>query len=740
MNYQVVWKQYRGSVPVKSETVKIQKEETMALRALREFPCRIRYTRKKDKDSITFHIQAELLNDIDEPFSLTFEMETDSWPTGTYVFFPGAVYNGNRMKCEKLPYPPYHAGNEESGWDPVITDIPHLSGKDEENGNRCIQLCSGDMSTPAMGYYKEDWQEGILIFSRHFEHGDYTGFAMEERGDKAVFSVSCPAVREKTKYFFGNHPDGSGVYPDNGYESEDEGAFLTRGEKLELEVKIYTVNTRGIARYFEKFNELKEMMEKGHAYHCVPFSRAYEAIKEKYTKENFAEEGYYRVGTENEAPFFFWQAGWVGGGMNTYPFLLEDQGSAREQAMSTLRFISSYLQRENGWFVPMYANGKVYGDNFSAQEEPVLLARKDGDLLYFLLKQIMYLKENGELETELEQAVKAQADAFVRYFKKNGEISQFLDMEKEVPLQKGTASAAIVPAALALASVYFNEPVYLETAEALGNIYLEDYLHRGMANGGPGEICQAPDSESAFALLESYVELYEISGNEKWLRTAKDAFELAWTWVMSYDFKFPKYSTAERRRVHSRGTVFANAQNKHSAPGICTLSGNSMLKLYRFTGEEKYLEALRRISHAIPQFVSLEDRPVMTLENRPLPSGYINERVQTSDWEGKETVGEFLYGSNWPEVSMLLTYVEVPGIYVDLDKKKVVCFDHVKAEIMGEEDGKIRFQVTNPTDYDAKVSVMTDRSEQGEKLGEGYFAGMKQVDVPAGQTVEILAE
>lgn len=695
---------------------------------------------KKEEDSITFHIQAELLNDVDEPFSLTFEAETESWPKEAYVFFPGAVYNGNRMKCEKLPYPPYHEGSEGVAEYPVITDIPHLSAKEDGRARTRIQLCSGDMSTPAMGFYKEDWQEGILIFSRHYEHGEYTGFSVEERGNRAVFSVSCPAVREKTKYFFGDLPDGSGFYPSNACESDDEGIYLMRGEKLELEVKICTVETREISQYFKKFNELKEEMEQGKPYNTVPFSKAYEAIKEKYVKENFTEEGYYRVGTQNTAPPSFWQAGWVGGGMNTYPFLMEDQGTAREQAMSTLRFISSHLQRENGWFVPMYANGKEYGDCFYALDKPVLLARKDGDLLYFLLKQIMYLKESGEPEPELEQAVKAQADAFVRYFKKNGEISQFLDMEKEVPLQKGTASAAIVPARLALVSVYFGEPEYLKTAEALGAVYLEDYLHRGIVNGGPGEICQAPDSESAFALLESYVELYEISGNEKWLRAAIEAFELAWTWVMSYDFKFPKFSTAERMQAHSRGTVFANAQNKHSAPGICTLSGNSMLKLYRFTGEERYLEALRRISHAIPQFVSLANRPVNTLSNRPLPSGYINERVQTSDWEGKETVGEFQYGSNWPEVSMLLTYVEVPGIYLDLDKKKVVCFDHVKAEIVGEEDGNIRLQISNPTTYEAKVLLMTDHSENGKALGEGYYKGMKQVTVPIGQTVTVSVE
>ncbi len=168
---------------------------------------------------------------------------------------------------------------------------------------------------------------------------------------------------------------------------------------------------------------------------------------------------------------------------------------------------------------------------------------------------------------------------------------------------------------------------------------------------------------------------------------AKKAFRLAVTWVMSYDFQFPKESTAGKLSAHTRGTVFANAQNKHSAPGICTLSGNSMLKLYRFTGEEIYLEWMRRISHAIPQFVSLNDRPVDTLSGKPLLTGYINERIQTSDWEGKHTVGEFLYGSNWPEVSML---------------------------------------------YDARVTVLAERGGNAKKLGHLYYARMEKILVPAG--------
>lgn len=181
------------------------------------------------------------------------------------------------------------------------------------------------------------------------------------------------------------------------------------------------------------------------------------------------------------------------------------------------------------------------------------------------------------------------------------------------------------------------------------------------------------------------------------------------------------------------GTIFANVQNKYSAPGICTLSGNSILKLYRFTGDQRYLQWLGRISHAISQFVSLDDRPVKSLEGPDLLPDYINERVQTSDWEGKETVGGFLYASNWPEVTMMLTYVEIPGIYLDLDRESLFCFDHISAEIVKRENEGQLLKVSNNTKYDAVVTVMVDHSKN--RIGAVYYDKMKKIQISSGEEV-----
>ena len=47
------------------------------------------------------------------------------------------------------------------------------------------------------------------------------------------------------------------------------------------------------------------------------------------------------------------------------------------------------------------------------------------------------------------------------------------------------------------------------------------------------------------------------------------------------------------------------------------------------------------------------------MEKYRLPQGFVNERVNMSDWEGYEHIGGVFHGSCWSETSNLLTLAEV---------------------------------------------------------------------------------
>jgi hypothetical protein len=240
----------------------------------------------------------------------------------------------------------------------------------------------------------------------------------------------------------------------------------------------------------------------------------------------------------------------------------------------------------------------------------------------------------------------------------------------------------------------------------------------------------APDSESLAGLLESLVTLWEITSDDAWLPPARLAASQLSTWVMPYDYEFPAVSEFARLDVRSAGTVFANAQNKHSAPGICTHSGWALLRLFRATGEIGWLRLAARIARALPQCVSLPERPIFASDGRALPSGWLNERVNTSEWDNN--LGGVFYGPCWCETSLLLTAAELPGVYAQRDAGITESFDVVTARWCGDE-----LELHNPNSQAAQVriAVETAAAVSRANLEVGWVAKLPLIMVPSGGTL-----
>jgi hypothetical protein len=293
----------------------------------------------------------------------------------------------------------------------------------------------------------------------------------------------------------------------------------------------------------------------------------------------------------------------------------------------------------------------------------------------------------------------------------------------------------MAPGALALAGKYFNRPDYLKAACKLAKRFYESDVSAGVTTAGPGEILQCPDSESAFAMLESFVVLYEITRSKNWLPMAEQMANQCMTWCASYDYHFPPESWLGRLDTRATGSVWANVQNKHSAPGICTLSGDSLLKLWRATGNSLYLDLLQEIAHNLPQYLSREDRQVG--DPASMKPGYMCERVNFSDWEERQNIGDSLFGSCWCEISLMLTAAEIPGLYVQPDTGFFKVFDHVDAIAVGNGQNSLDLLLSNPTKFDAVVKVLIESSETAatHPLGANFLFGAPTVTIPAGASI-----
>ena len=149
------------------------------------------------------------------------------------------------------------------------------------------------------------------------------------------------------------------------------------------------------------------------------------------------------------------------------------------------------------------------------------------------------------------------ADALARIWNNSGQFGQFTDIETGDILVGGSASCAIAPAALARAATWCNEPNYLAVAQSSARQYHEHFVRQGITNGGPSEILSAPDSESSFAMLESFVTLLEVTGDPYWRKASVDMLRQFATWVVSYDYRFPSGSLFGQSGAHTTGAVWA---------------------------------------------------------------------------------------------------------------------------------------------------------------------------------------
>lgn len=654
-----------------------------------------RYTRKDSFDSI--HVKC--ISGFFENVAVNLELEIDEWQPDNYICMPGVAYNGNRFESRKIPYSPKLTDEKDIGPEipTIIADIPRLT---KEEGFSRIQLKSGVLTMPCVGIFFHELKKMLWIQTLNRSNNLETGISIEESRDKSRLRIhiSIPGVRELARYKITNCS----------YPVDDRGMELKTGDEIEIPIKVHVQESNSFHDFYSFYFTLRNNFSNNDINRSFSLSSCFEVIEKKYNKHNWVNDpGYYSVGMRNGRYRFLqdWQLGWTGGMISTLPLLQEGKDQSVKRSLAHFKWFFNAPLCPAGLFWDSGEQGnKWYGGDIRRKHTSNWhLTRKSADAVYYLLKQFIRFEQTGiTVPREWKRKTKSVIDTLIAIWAKYQQLGQFIHSETGEVEVGGSTSAAILPAGLLMAADYYNEKTYAEHAVKIAEQLYKTFLSNGMTSGGPGDALQAADSESAYGLLASMVDVYCYTKDKRWLKKAIVVANYFSSWVMSYNFQFPENSPLGKLNVTTRGSVFANTQNTHGAPGICTYSGIALLKLFRNTKDVRYLNLLQEITRNIPQYLSHPCRPIPAMEE-----GFVSERINTSDW--LEGTGELMYGSTWSEVSLMLTFAEIPGVYIVPDMKLAVAFDQVECET-SFYNGKFHVNITNNSKTDARIYLFYENS------------------------------
>lgn len=662
--------------------------------------------------AVDFIITFQCLGGTLKSAAVSIDLDLSDWSKENYVLLPAAAYNGNRFEWRRIPYSPKLYFPPDIGKDKpiIVSDIPKLN---ESEGFSRIQERSGSMSTPSIGFSSVKTKKGLWMLTEQGNNlGDY-GINIEEnrQRDQATISITSPIVRELYNYRL----------TDSRFPSQDTPKDFKKGDQITIKFRLYSFDAPVIQSLFNKFAEIrKDLAGVSSLTDSLSYSASMTELETKFNRDNFVPKyGYYSVGLR-ENFLQDWQIGWTGGMISTYPMLFAGDEQTRKNVVRNFDWLFPDGISPSGFFYDSGKEGTIWygGDIRKLQSRDWHLVRKSGDAVYYILKQLMLMEKLGiPVKSEWKNGTQKVCDSIVKLWKNNKQFGQFVDSNTGEIKVGGSTSGALIPAALVLASKYFNHQEYLQIAEESADYFNQNFVVKGLSVGGPGDALQNPDSESWYSLIESYVYLFEATGDKKWLEIAKNVGKQFSTWVVSYNFKFPEKSLFGKNKIHSVGAVYANTQNKHAAPGLCTFSGLAFLKLYRATGDKFYLELLQDIAHNIPQYLPHPKKPVGTAV-----FGRMSERVNLTDWEGIENIGEIFPMTTWAETSLMLTTIEIPGLYVEPDKSLFAAFDNIAVKVEKDDPQELVLRLTNNTPVEAKVKIWEEKSKDPAlPLAENYL-------------------
>jgi hypothetical protein len=291
-----------------SETVVFPPGKTQARIHIQQATWQIDYELQSVKDrpdAMDLRLHFRVVDGSAKQSGVSLDLEFGDWSARNYVLLPGAVYNGNRFRVQRTPYPPLiNVAGRRPDLPITINDLPRLN---ISAGGSRLEEFTGDLATPAVGFYSPGQQRGFWLLTDQRTRLGNMGLTVEESPDrsKGTVRVTAPLVREM-------RPTINGLIP-----SSDRGATWNAGDEITIRTRLYSFPAPRLQTLFDRFVEIrKDLTGPTTPRHMVPLSQIGQILEDKQNRENWNEAwGFYSLGAREpgESMNSIWQLGWVGG-------------------------------------------------------------------------------------------------------------------------------------------------------------------------------------------------------------------------------------------------------------------------------------------------------------------------------------------------------------------------------------------------------------------------------------------
>jgi hypothetical protein len=234
-----------------------------------------------------------------------------------------------------------------------------------------------------------------------------------------------------------------------------------------------------------------------------------------------------------------------------------------------------------------------------------LHARTLAEATLFLIRAARLEDRHGQPRPRWQQAAGDNLGFAADSQDASGNLGSYYHQDTGAVVERGSAAGMLWIAALAEGAGLLGDPDLLAVARRAGDHYA-GFVEDAFIYGAPEDVHLAPTSEDAYNALIAYVALYEADGDGRWLRLARQAADWMMTFRWTYNIAFDEHTVLGHYDFRSRGADQASPSNQHlHAYGLVCLA--ELVRLWRHTGDDHYLQRARDNLSCFLQFVARQD-------------------------------------------------------------------------------------------------------------------------------------